>query len=118
MRISEKLRTLAIALPYALVWLYRVSLSKILPPTCRFKPSCSHYALQALTGRGLLAGLLLIFYRLLRCNPFCASGYDPVPPKGWPAKVMPWASAPEFTEPQAASEATCCDPGAKPESSE
>ncbi len=46
---------------------------------CRYQPSCSQYALEAVTRRGALVGLLLAAWRILRCNPFSRGGYDPVP---------------------------------------
>ena len=49
---------------------------------CRFVPTCSEYAMQALATHGLLKGVLLTVWRLLRCQPFAKFGYDPVPPKG------------------------------------
>jgi len=49
-----------------------------LPPMCRFSPSCSNYALDALEQRRLLPALFMIVWRLLRCNPFCNGGNDPV----------------------------------------
>jgi len=63
----------------AAVRLYQGTLSAITPPTCRYYPSCSEYAAQAIAARGLLRGLLLAAWRLLRCNPFSAGGYDPGP---------------------------------------
>jgi uncharacterized protein len=51
-----------------------------LPPMCRFYPSCSAYALEALDHHPWPRALRLIFWRILRCNPFCPGGYDPVPP--------------------------------------
>ena len=50
----------------------------VLGARCRFEPSCSQYALEAVQARGPLRGLALAFWRLLRCNPFHAGGYDPV----------------------------------------
>lgn len=50
---------------------------------CRFQPTCSAYALEAFQKRGFFVGLLLSVYRVLRCNPFSAGGYDPVPEKGF-----------------------------------
>ena len=63
----------------ALVRFYQRFLSCLKPPTCRFYPSCSEYSLQAIAHRGLLRGGLLACWRLLRCNPFSAGGYDPGP---------------------------------------
>ncbi len=60
--------------------LYKRLLSPLLPPTCRFHPSCSVYTMQAIETHGLY-GLLLGAWRILRCQPFSRGGYDPVP--GW-----------------------------------
>jgi putative membrane protein insertion efficiency factor len=67
---------------YALVFLivlYQKLLSPWLPPSCRYTPSCSQYAKEALLKYGLFRGLLLAIKRLARCHPFHAGGYDPVP---------------------------------------
>lgn len=48
-------------------------------PTCRFVPTCSEYAVQAIQRHGALCGGALALWRILRCNPFCKGGYDPVP---------------------------------------
>jgi len=60
---------------------YKAAISPFLPAACRFVPSCSEYAAEAVAKRGLLYGLALGFWRLLRCNPFARGGYDPVPEK-------------------------------------
>ena len=66
----------------ALVRFYRKYLSGLKPaPTCRFTPTCSEYAMEAIEKFGAIRGSLLGGYRLLRCNPFCRGGYDPVPDK-------------------------------------
>jgi len=52
-------------------------------PTCRFYPTCSAYAIEAFQKRGFFVGMILTVYRILRCNPFCRGGYDPVPDKGF-----------------------------------
>jgi uncharacterized protein len=62
-----------------LVRAYQLVLSPHLPPSCRFFPSCSHYALLALERHGALRGAWLTLMRLLRCQPFGTAGYDPVP---------------------------------------
>jgi uncharacterized protein len=61
---------------------YRRTLSPLLGPRCRFAPSCSAYAVEALRTHGALWGLALTAWRLLRCQPFGTPGYDPVPPVG------------------------------------
>jgi putative membrane protein insertion efficiency factor len=63
-----------------LVRLYQLLLSPLLPPRCRFLPTCSDYAMEALATHGALAGGALAVRRLLRCHPWGGSGYDPVPP--------------------------------------
>lgn len=67
----------------ALIRFYRKFLSPLKrSPCCRFTPSCSAYGLEAFSKRGFFVGLILTISRILRCNPFCAGGYDPVPLKG------------------------------------
>ncbi|MFI5959582.1 membrane protein insertion efficiency factor YidD [Cryptosporangium sp. NPDC051539] len=58
---------------------YRRFISPVLPPRCRFHPSCSAYALEALRTHGPVAGILLAGWRVMRCHPFHPGGYDPVP---------------------------------------
>ncbi len=60
------------------VKLYRLLISPILPGTCRFTPSCSEYALQAFAAFGPFRALWLTVRRVLRCNPFCEGGHDPI----------------------------------------
>lgn len=69
-----------------LVWLlslpivfYQRCISPFIPPSCRFTPTCSEYARQALKKHGPIKGLALAIWRILRCNPWGGSGYDPVP---------------------------------------
>jgi putative membrane protein insertion efficiency factor len=61
--------------------LYRRLISRFTPPTCRFRPTCSAYALEALRIHGALRGSWLTVRRLLRCHPFCEPGEDEVPPR-------------------------------------
>ena len=65
----------------ALIKLYRLCVSPWFSPCCRFQPSCSSYAKEALEVHGLVKGLYISFLRIIRCQPFCKGGYDPVPPK-------------------------------------
>ncbi len=63
----------------ALIRAYQRLVSPLLPPSCRFHPSCSHYALEAVTRYGALKGAWLTVSRLARCHPFHPGGFDPVP---------------------------------------
>ena len=60
---------------------YRAHISPHLPPMCRYYPTCSRYAIEAIEVHGALRGGLLALWRLLRCNPLSPGGYEPVPPK-------------------------------------
>lgn len=62
-----------------LISFYRRLLSPVLPRVCRFEPSCSSYGLQAFRSYPFPKALLLTLWRILRCNPFCKGGYDPLP---------------------------------------
>lgn len=61
---------------------YQQFISPLLGHHCRFTPTCSQYAIEAITVHGPCKGLLLALWRVARCNPFCRCGYDPVPEKG------------------------------------
>jgi uncharacterized protein len=61
-----------------LIKLYRKYISPLSPPTCKYTPTCSMYAIQAIEKYGLLKGGTMAFFRILRCNPFSKGGYDPV----------------------------------------
>lgn len=58
---------------------YRILISPLFPPTCRFQPTCSSYAIQAVERFGVWRGGSLALRRILRCHPFNPGGYDPVP---------------------------------------
>lgn len=66
-----------------LIRLYKKYISPLKPACCRFTPSCSTYAIEAFEKRGFFAGFILTVWRILRCNPFCRGGYDPVPEHGF-----------------------------------
>ena len=67
----------------ALVKLYRKFISPLKRRgCCRFVPTCSQYAIEAFEKRGFFVGLILTVFRILRCNPYCVGGYDPVPETG------------------------------------
>lgn len=58
---------------------YRAAISPMFPPCCRFTPTCSQYALEALQKHGPVKGIYLSVKRIMRCHPWGGSGYDPVP---------------------------------------
>jgi putative membrane protein insertion efficiency factor len=58
---------------------YRIAVSPLFPPSCRFHPTCSQYALEAISRFGTVRGSWLALKRIGRCNPLCEGGYDPVP---------------------------------------
>ncbi len=62
-----------------LIKFYRYSISPMLPNSCRFTPSCSQYGIEAFEKYGVIKGFWLTLNRILRCNPWGGSGYDPVP---------------------------------------
>jgi putative membrane protein insertion efficiency factor len=72
-----------------LIRAYQLAIRPLLPPSCRFHPSCSQYALEAIGAHGALHGSWLALRRLTRCHPLHAGGLDPVPPRA-PAKPLAW----------------------------
>jgi putative membrane protein insertion efficiency factor len=78
----------------ACIRLYQRLVSPMLGQHCRFHPSCSQYAIDALRERGVPAGSALALWRVLRCQPFSRGGYDPVPVRDTGAK--PSSSTPNF----------------------
>jgi putative membrane protein insertion efficiency factor len=69
-----------------LIRLYQLVLSPALPPRCRYLPTCSDYALEALLSHGVPRGLWLALRRIARCHPWSGSGYDPVPQAARPGR--------------------------------
>ena len=62
-----------------LVKIYQSIISPLFPPTCRYKPTCSEYAIQSLKKHGLIKGVYLSIKRVVNCHPWGGSGYDPIP---------------------------------------
>lgn len=79
------------------IHVYRYVISPWLGPNCRYQPTCSAYALEALSRHGPFVGTLLALRRLSRCHPLGGHGYDPVPEKGgiWPRRSPRSADAPD-----------------------
>ena len=65
----------------ALIRLYQRLISPLLGENCRFSPSCSQYAIEAIRAHGAILGVGYAAWRIVRCQPFCKGGYDPVPPR-------------------------------------
>lgn len=79
MKAIDRMRALAIWLLVVPVRAYQYFISPMFPPCCRFAPTCSQYAIEALRKHGPLKGGWLALRRILRCRPGGGSGYDPVP---------------------------------------
>ena len=77
----EKVSITLRKVPVGVIKLYQTLLSPMLGPTCRFHPSCSHYAVDAITEHGMIKGSWLSIKRILKCHPLNDGGYDPVPEK-------------------------------------
>jgi putative membrane protein insertion efficiency factor len=80
-RVLKLLKQIFIAPFILLIRLYQYVLSPLIPPTCRYTPTCSHYTVEALQTHGLLKGGWLGIKRIASCHPWGGDGYDPVPPK-------------------------------------
>jgi len=82
---AERARGIAVKVLVAPIRFYRLFISPLFPPACRFEPSCSRYAIEAIETHGPLKGLGLALRRLSRCHPITwlggSSGFDPVPPR-------------------------------------
>ena len=78
-RFLSRLHGIAVDIVLFPIRLYRKYLSPLKPPCCRFTPTCSAYAVNAVREWGIVIGLALAAWRVLRCNPFSRGGYDPVP---------------------------------------
>lgn len=83
---------------------YQLFISPLLPPSCKFEPTCSHYALQALSRHGAVKGAALSVWRILRCNPWNEGGFDPVPP-------APTCRHGHMADTAAPAETSACCPG-------
>ncbi|PWL59754.1 MAG: membrane protein insertion efficiency factor YidD [Bacteroidales bacterium] len=73
------MKRLIVAILILLVRFYQLVISPMLPPSCRYVPTCSQYTIEALRKHGPVKGLWLAVKRILRCHPWGGSGYDPVP---------------------------------------
>jgi putative membrane protein insertion efficiency factor len=82
----NRVSAVAVRLAVAPLRVYQRFVSPLLPPSCRFYPSCSAYAIEALQRHGPLLGSWLTVRRLLRCAPWHPGGYDPVPAEPTPAE--------------------------------
>lgn len=76
-------------LALTLIRCYQRTLSRVLPPSCRFVPSCSEYGYEAITRYGVIRGGALAAWRVARCNPWGGHGYDPVPDLAERAETSP-----------------------------
>lgn len=79
MKVSETLSKAASRMLIVPIRFYQLCISPMLPASCRYVPSCSAYAIEALRKYGPFKGLWLAIKRILRCHPWGGSGYDPVP---------------------------------------
>ncbi len=78
---GHKFRLIRRAAQLSFIWLirfYQLAISPMIPPSCRFTPTCSQYAIDAINTHGLIRGSYLAIHRVLRCHPFNRGGYDPV----------------------------------------
>lgn len=85
-RLFRRLAELPRRAAVGLVRLYQATLSPLVGRQCRFQPTCSNYCIEALESRGLLQGILLGLWRILRCHPLGRGGWDPVTGPGRPGR--------------------------------
>lgn len=78
-QIADILRSILTTILLLPIYFYRACISPFTPPSCRFVPTCSQYAIEALRKHGPFKGLWLAVRRILRCHPWGGNGYDPVP---------------------------------------
>ncbi len=71
-----------------LIKFYKFAISPIFPPSCRFYPTCSQYAIEAIEKHGSIFGTFLAIKRIVRCNPFSKGGFDPVPDVLFKKKII------------------------------
>ena len=79
MKAAKLIRSVLVPIIILPVRFYQKFISPLTPPSCRFTPTCSQYAVEALRKHGPVKGLWLAIRRILRCHPWGGSGYDPVP---------------------------------------
>ena len=77
----KKIIKIATFIALMFIYFYRACISPIFPSCCRFRPTCSEYAIEAFRKHGFKNGFILTIKRLLKCHPFGSKGYDPVPDK-------------------------------------
>ena len=73
------MRKLLVSFLCACIIFYQEAISAHFPPSCRYEPTCSQYAIESIKKYGPFKGTGMALFRILRCNPFCKGGYDPVP---------------------------------------
>ena len=83
-----------------LLWIYKRIISPVLPSACRHTPTCSVYTYQAIRQRGLIQGIVIGAWRVLRCNPWGTSGFDPVEAFRWPWEKKPCDCGHDHDEPE------------------
>jgi len=87
----QGLQRLTVLVLQGLIRVYQILLSPLLPPSCRYLPSCSDYTIEAIGRHGAIVGVGLAVRRLARCHPWGGSGYDPVPEPRGSARLRPGA---------------------------